>query len=329
MINEGNPFLNSISRYSNSPQLFSPHPNHTDVDACKRHLQKRIHELEEELRKEQAERTRVEAEFEKAFTHAICVGWELKLLQQQLNKKTQGKKRKLQVTAQYVTSAEASRILKEHEQAEEEKRKQEEAAQALKKAKDGKRKQQRETGGIKFTGSIMNKNRDDLLDITYAFKLTASDSNASETKAALISMINVHLDNHPQLAADETFSGLFLSCERTRQRNALGENTAPPSSSHFTLPAQSPPQPLPPPDPKPLDEPPMVLFNEAGGAVGFLSSDNPPPPFALGHNHLAPLINTVYPHSQTQRPGSPSQHPLSSRPPFYPRDFYSTPSGSQ
>lgn len=267
-------------------------PHWSDHDTRTKWMRQRIDELEEELRKEQSERMSVQAELDKAFTHAVCAGWEVKSLQERLNRKTQGKKRKVQVTAQYVTSADAARILKEHEQAEEEKQKREEAAQEIKKAKDEKRKEQREAGGLKFSGSITSKNRGELLDIAYALRLTGSDSNTSETKAQLVLIINAYLDNHPQLAVDEMFSGLFLSRERARKRNGSGENIAP---SRSTLPTNSPPQRQSPPptDLKPSDEPPMVLFNKTRETVGPFRSANPPVPPTFGYDHLASLVDAA------------------------------------
>lgn len=309
------------------PSTVLPLPSPLDYNIHESRLQKRVDELEEELKKERAERARVQAELEKAVTHAVCVGWEVKLLQERLNRKTQGKKRKVQVTAHYVTSADAARILKEREQAEEEKRKQEEAAQAIKKAKDEKRKQQREAGGSKFSGSIASKNRDDLLDITHALKLTGSDSNVSETKAELVSMINTHLDNNPQLAADETFSGLFLSRERARKRNAADENFAPPPPNP-NPPPQLPPQPPLSADLKPSGELPMVLINEMPDPVNFFHSTNPPVSFTP---YLAPPTNDVYPYAfaPIHQPHPPSQHPHFFHPPFGSCNSYFTPSASQ
>ena len=76
-----------IPRYSNTTLSTALHLDH---NTCERLLQKRIDELEEELRKEQAERAKAQAELEKAFTHAVCVGWEVKLLQEDAGEETEG-----------------------------------------------------------------------------------------------------------------------------------------------------------------------------------------------------------------------------------------------
>ena len=108
-------------------------------------------------------------------------------------------------------------------------------------------------------------------------------------------MINIHLDNNPQLAANETFSGLFLSRERIRKRNAAGENTAPPPSNSSLLPQSPSRSPLP-LDFKPSDKPPMVLFNEIPNAVNFFYSMDPAVLFTPGHNHSGPSTNdAAYP----------------------------------
>ena len=56
------------------------HYSPLDHNACERQLQKRIDELEEELRKERAGRAKMQAAHENASTHAVCVGWEVGLI---------------------------------------------------------------------------------------------------------------------------------------------------------------------------------------------------------------------------------------------------------
>ena len=220
------------------------------------------------------------SQLETALAHSVCAGWEIKGLKERLNSKVNKKKRKLQVNAQYISSADAIRMLAEQEREDAEKRQREEEAQAAKKAKDDHRKQQREAGGTTFTGSLNNKARDDLLDITFALRLTGSDSNAPETRATLISMINTHLDANPHLASDPAFAGLFLSRARGRRRN--DENQPP-----LALPPSPPPPDLP---RRPLSsnfsgntaglesEPPMVLFSELSHSRRFFQSINSTPP---------------------------------------------------
>lgn len=82
---------NHIPRHSNMVPPFSLHPNNNTHEW---HLQKRINKLEEVLKEECAEWTRGQAKLEKAITHAVCIGWEVKLLQEQLNRKKSGEEMK-------------------------------------------------------------------------------------------------------------------------------------------------------------------------------------------------------------------------------------------
>ena len=137
--------------------------------------------------------------------------------------------------------------------------------QVAKKAKDNQCKQQCEAGGIMFTSSLNSKMKDDLLDITFVLQLTGSDSNTTETRATLISMISVHLDNNPHLTSDSAFAGLFNSQTCGQKWN----------DENVPLSALPPPTLVPPGFPcQPLSsdttgnvpelelEPPMVLFDE-------------------------------------------------------------------
>ena len=138
-------------------------------------------------------------------------------------------------------------------------------------------------------------------------------------------MINIHLDNNPQLAANETFSGLFLSRERIRKRNTAGENAAPPPSNSSLLPQSPSRSPLP-LDFKPSDKPPMVLFNEIPNAVNFFYSMDPAVSFTPGHNHSGPSTNdAAYPRgfAPIQHPNPPSRPPYFFHPPFNPHNVYS------
>jgi len=237
----------------------------------------RMEYLEEEVK-------RLRSQLETVLAHAVCAGWEIKSLQERLNSKNnRTKKRKVQVNAQYISSAEAIRILDEQERADAEKRQKEEEAQAAKKAKDDQRKRQREAGDITFSGSLNSKTRDDLLDISFALRLTSSDSNTPETKTALITMINTHLDNNPDLASDPTFTGLFLSRARGRKRNVNDENAPPaPIPPPNLLPPGFPHQPLSPNftnDAPELElDPPMVFFNELPGPGRYFQSIASIPP---------------------------------------------------
>ena len=276
----------------------------------------RIADLEAEVQCLRSQLETTNSQLETVLAHSICAGWEIKSLKERLNLKTNAKKRKVQVNAQYISSADAIRILDEREREEAEKRQKEEEARAAKKAKDDQRKQQREAGGITFTGSLNNKTRDDLLNITFALQLTGPDSNTTETRATLISMINAHLDGNPHLASDSTFAGLFLSRTRGRKRN---EETVTPS-------VPSPPTPPPPGLPRqPLSsdltgnmfesksEPPMVLFNELPSSGRFFQSINSTPP-----NFSLPGPSSFTPYGYYPPPTPPLSDPQLPSPFYFP-----------
>jgi hypothetical protein len=274
-----------------------------------------IEDLEEEVRSLRSQLETANSQLEAAVAHSVCAGWEIKSLKERLNSKTNTKKRKVQVNAQYISSAEAARILEEQDREEAEKQQREEEAQAAKKAKDDQRKQQCEAGGLTFIGSLNSKTKDDLLDVAFALRLTGSDSNSTETRAALISMINDHLDKNPHLASNPTFAGLFLSRTRGRKRN--DENATP---STILPPAPlSPGLPRQPLSPDFADnasdpelEPQMVLFSELPPSGRFFQSINSTPPdFSLpGPSSFVPYVH--YP--------PPISHPADPQflPPFYP-----------
>ena len=251
------------------------------------------------------------SQLEAALAHSVCAGWEIKSLKERLNSKSNAKKRKVQVNAQYISSAEATRILEEQDREEAEKRQREEEAQAVKKARDDQRKQQREAGSLTFTGSLNSKTKDDLLDITFTLHLTGSDSNTTDTRAALISMINDHLDKNPHLASSPTFTGLFLSRTRGRKRNdenATPTEIPPPPSFPPGLPCQSLSPDFAGDISDPESEPPMVLFSDLPPSGRFFQSINSTPP---DFNLPGPSSFATYPH--------PISHPTSSQflPPFY------------
>jgi hypothetical protein len=57
-----------------------------------------------------------------ALAHSVCAGWEIKGLKERLNSKLNKKKGNLQVNAQYISSADAIRMLAEQERKDVEKR---------------------------------------------------------------------------------------------------------------------------------------------------------------------------------------------------------------
>ena len=266
----------------------------------------RIKELEEEVRS-------LRSQLETALAHSACARWEIKSLQERLNSKSaRTNKRKVQVNAHYISSAEASQMLDEQERADAEKRQKEEEAQAAKKAKDDQRKQQRETRGITFAGSLNNKTRDDLLDISFALGLTGSDSNTPETKATLITMINAHLDDNIHLTSDPTFAGLFLSRNRGRKRTTNNEDVTPTS---LPLPVPLPPR-LPRQSlsgdniPEPESDPPPVLFNELPAAGRFF---RPIDPIPANPSFVGPFSFPQYPYHPPLIPHATDPH----LPPFH------------
>jgi len=272
-------------------------------------------DLEEEVKSLRSQLETANSQLEEAVAHSVCAGWEIKSLKERLNLKNGAKKRKVQVNAQYISSAEATQILEEQDREEAEKRQREEEAQATKKARDDQRKQRREAGSLTFVGSLNSKTKDDLLDITFALQLTSSDSNTTETRAALISMINGHLDENPHLTSNPAFAGLFLSRTRGRKRNDENANSIviPPPAP---LLPDIPRQPLSPNSggnaPDPELEPPMVLFSELPPSGCFSQSANSThPDLSLpGPSSFIPYVR--YP--------PPISYPADSRflPPFYP-----------
>lgn len=264
--------------------------------------QTQVVDLEKDLQSLHAQLAIANSELKTAVAQNICAGWEIKGLKQQLNSKAGLKKRKVQVNAQYISCADAIQILDEQEREAAEKKEKEEEAQSAKKAKDDQRKQQREAGSITFTGSLNSKTKDDLLDISFALGLTGSDSNTPETRAALISIINIHLDKNFCLASNSPFAGLFLSRTRGRKRS---ENVPPPALPPTTTLPGSPRQPFSPnPARDPSEpEPPMVPFTELPYSGRFQRPINSTPPNFGSNGPSTPYSHYPPPTSH------PSGHP--------------------
>ena len=288
----------SESHHSQRPIFTYPHSSTlpgAPPTSLNSHERAQISDLEEEVRSLRSQLETTNSQLEEAVAHSVCAGWEIKSLKERLNSKNSTKKRKVQVNAQYISSAEATRILDEQKREEAEKQQREAEVQATKKARDDQRKQQREAGTLTFVGSLNSKTKDDLLDITFALQLTSSDSNAAETRAALISMINGHLDKNPHLASDPAFAGLFLSRTRGRKRNDENANSAAiPPPAPFA--PDFPRQPLSPNSggnaPDPEREPSMVLFSDLPPS-GFSQSTNstPPDPNLPGPSSFMPYVH--------------------------------------
>lgn len=302
-----------LESYSPAPYTSAPPSFASNRDKA------RIEDLEEEVRS-------LKSQLETVLAHSVCAGWEIRSLQERLNlKNNRTKKRKVQVNAHYVSSAEASQMLDEQERADTKKRLKEEEVQAAKKAKDDQRKHLCEAGGITFSGSLNSKTRDDLLDISFALRLTGSDSNTQETKATLIAMISTYLDNNADLASNPTFAGLFLSRIHGCKRNVNDENAAPtPLQSLVLLPPEPPRQPpstnfaYNPSEPGP--NPALVHPSELPHTGRFFKSiHSTPPDFSLP----GPSTFLRYPYQLPPIPRTPDPNPR--LPPLSPTATCQTP----
>ena len=95
----------------------------------------RIAKLEEEVRSLRSQLETAKLQLKMALAHSTCAGWEIKGLKERLNLKNSTKKCKVQVNAQYISSADAIRMLDEQEHEAAERRTKEEEAQAAKRQK--------------------------------------------------------------------------------------------------------------------------------------------------------------------------------------------------
>jgi hypothetical protein len=123
------------------------------------------------------------------------------------------KRRKLNVEARVLTSAEGKRLAAEKDAAHVAKAQKKKDAERLRKEKEVARDQQRRAhpSDEPFVGSLASKNKADLQEIAGALNLPEDG-----TKDALIQRINSFFDSNPLQRVSARFSGLFN--RRTQRR---------------------------------------------------------------------------------------------------------------
>lgn len=133
------------------------------------------------------------------------------------------KRRKLNVEARVLTSAEGKRLAAEKEAERAVKMQKKKKAEMLRKEKEAERDQQRQARGpdAPFMGSLPSKNKPDLQEIAAALDLSEDG-----TKDTLIQRINACFDSNPLLRDGPRFSGLFHRAPRRRLRATDSENTS-------------------------------------------------------------------------------------------------------
>jgi hypothetical protein len=161
---------------------------------------------------------------------------ELAIQKRKLNERDRrsSKKRKLNVEARVLTSAEGRRLAAEKD------------AERAKKAQDKRdgvqRRQEKENSrqenrrnwdpSTAFTGLLSAKSKDDLLNIAWTLKL-AEDG----TKVKLLDRITAYFDNHPAERDSDRYRGLFARAPRGRRTTAPtapgDQHDAEPSTSHI------------------------------------------------------------------------------------------------
>ena len=161
----------------------------------------------------------LEERVEKLTAHAKMSNFELQNLKYQLNHRTgqASKRRKLNVEARVLTSAEGRQLAEEKEA--------EKTAKEQKKKEAEQRRKEKEVEWIQlrfnrppdapFTGSLTSKNRPDLQEIAGALGLPETG-----IKEALIRGIKAHFDANPSLRDLQRFSGLFNRATRRRPLEA-------------------------------------------------------------------------------------------------------------
>jgi hypothetical protein len=136
-------------------------------------------------------------------------------LKRKLNSKEKtAKRRKVNVEARCLTNDEylAIREKENDERLAEEARK--DAERNAKEVEQAERQRQREARdpSLPFTGSLKNKNKDDLKDIAFSLKLSMEGTNTE-----LVSRIESHFISHPDLRQQLVYAGLSLSNSRGRR----------------------------------------------------------------------------------------------------------------
>lgn len=140
------------------------------------------------------------------------------------------KRRKLNVEARVLTSAEGMRLAAEKDEERIVKAQKKKETERRRKEKEVARDQQRQARlpDQPFTGSLASKNKGDLQEIAGALNLSEDG-----TKNALILRINSFFDSHPLERETPQFSGLFY---RASGRRHLGTENAHPVASTSQLP---------------------------------------------------------------------------------------------
>ena len=149
------------------------------------------------------------------------------------------KRRKLNVEARVLTSAEGRRFAEEKEAEQAAKAQKKRDAAIRRKEKEVERDRQHRARGpdAPFTGSLTSKNKPDLKEIAAALDITEDG-----TKDALIQHINAFFDSNPSLRESPRFSGLFHRASRRHPRET--ENTQPTPSTSQIAPRFTPTTPL-------------------------------------------------------------------------------------
>jgi hypothetical protein len=137
------------------------------------------------------------------------------------------KRRKLNVEARVLTSAEGKRLAAEKEAERVAKMQKKKETEMVRKEKEAERDQQRQARGpdAPFMGSLSSKSKPDLQEIAAALGLSENG-----TKDALMQRINACFDSNPLLRDGPRFSGLFHRAPRHRHQVADSENTHPTAS---------------------------------------------------------------------------------------------------
>ena len=116
------------------------------------------------------------------------------------------KRRKLNVEARVLTSAEGKRLAaeKDAEWAAKEQKKRDAAMRRRQKENDREKQRRDRAPDAPFTGSLSSKSKPDLQEIAGALSLAEEG-----TKEVLIHRINTFFDSHPSIRDSERFTGLF------------------------------------------------------------------------------------------------------------------------
>jgi len=181
---------------------------------------------------------RLEKEMQQLSGHIEMVELELQYEKRKLNQRDgrASKRRKLNVEARVLTSAEGKRLAaeKDAEHAAKAQKKKEAERLRLRKEKEVARDQQRRArpSNEPFIGSLSSKNKADLQEIAGALSLPENG-----TKDALILRINAFFDSNPFQRSSPQFSGLFnRRAPRRCPQETMAENPHPvASTSQSTL----------------------------------------------------------------------------------------------